>query len=295
MKSKYSRRSAMKKLAGSAAILSATSLLGTRLEASDKALGSELKGRIKHSVCKWCYEKIPIEEFCIAAKKIGIQSVEYVGPEVWPILEKHGLTSAMPTGAGLGIVKGFCDPQYHPELIKSFKEVIPMAAKAGYDQIICFSGNRNGMDLETGLANCVKGIQPLLKVAEDHKVTISMELLNSKINHKDYMCDNTPWGIELVDRVGSERFKLLYDIYHMQIMEGDVIRTIRNYHPYFSHYHTGGVPGRNEIDETQELYYPAVMRALVETGYTGFVGQEFIPKRPDAIASLKQGVEICDV
>ncbi len=275
--------------------MSFASLLGTRLEASEKALGSELKGRIKHSVCKWCYDKIPIEEFCVAVKQIGIQSIEYVGPEVWPILKKHGLTSAMPTGAGLGIEKGFCDTQYHADLIKSFREVIPLAAKAGYNQIICFSGNRNGIDEETGLENCVKGLQPLLKVAEEHKVTISMELLNSKINHKDYMCDSTAWGVELCDRVGSDRFKLLYDIYHMQIMEGDVIRTIRKYHPYFSHYHTGGVPGRNEIDESQELFYPAVMRAIIETGYTGFVGQEFMPKRLEPLASLRQGVEICDV
>lgn len=295
MESTYSRRLAIKKLAGSAAVFSAASLLTTRLEAAENALGSELKGRIKHSVCKWCYEKIPIEEFCVAAKKIGIQSIEYVGPDVWPILKKHGLTCAMPNGAGLGITKGFGDAQYHDELVKSYLEVIPLAAKAGYNQIICFSGNRNGIDDETGLANCVNGIKRILKVAENHKVTVSMELLNSRINHKDYMCDRSAWGIELCKRVGSDQFKLLYDIYHMQIMEGDVIRTIRQNHTYFSHYHTGGVPGRNEIDETQEMYYPAVMKAIVATGYTGFVGQEFIPKRPDALASLKQGVEICDV
>ena len=295
MKSKYSRRSAINKMAGSAAFISASSFLATRLEASEKLLGTGLKGRIKHSVCKWCYESIPIEEFCVAAKEIGIQSIEYVGPEVWPILKKHGLTCVMPKGAGLGITEGFCDPQYHEALIKSYKEVIPLVAKAGYDKIICFSGNRRGIDDETGLENCVKSLQRLLKVAEDNKVTIAMELLNSKINHKDYMCDSSAWGIELCDRVGSERFKLLYDIYHMQIMEGDIIRTIREYHPYFCHYHTGGIPGRNEIDETQELYYPAVIKAIIDTGYTGFVGQEFIPKRSDALASLKQGVEICDI
>lgn len=295
MKLSNSRRSAIKKLAGSAAILSASSFLANGLEASEKTLGNELKGRIKHSVCKWCYEKIPLEEFCLAAKAIGIQSIEYVGPDVWPVLKKHGLTCAMPNGAGLGIERGFGDAQYHADLIKSYKEVIPMVAKAGYDQIICFSGNRNGIDDETGLSNCEKSIKKLLKVAEDHNVIISMELLNSKINHKDYLCDRTAWGIELCRRVDSDKFKLLYDIYHMQIMEGDVIRTIREFHPYFSHYHTAGVPGRNEIDETQELYYPAVMKAIFDTGYKGFIGQEFIPKRPDPIASLKQGMEICDV
>lgn len=295
MKPKFTRRSAIKKIAGSAAVLSATSLLGSHIKAAEKALAPELKGRIKHSVVRWPYEKIPIEEFVVSAKNIGIQSVEYVGPEIWPILQKHGLTNALPSGAGLGLEKGFCDPQYHPELIKSYTEVIPLAAKAGYDKIICFSGNGNGIDPETGLENCVKGLQPLLKVAEDHKVTIAMELLNSKINHKGYMGDNTPWGIALVDKIGSERFKLVYDIYHMQIMEGDVIRTIKKYHPYFCHYHTGGVPGRREIDETQELYYPAIMKALVDTGYTGYVGQEYMPTWPDAIASLKEGVQICDV
>jgi hydroxypyruvate isomerase len=148
---------------------------------------------------------------------------------------------------------------------------------------------------EEGLENCAKGLKRLMATAEKHKITLVMELLNSKVNHADYMCDHTVWGVELCKKVGSERIKLLYDIYHMQIMEGDVIATIKKYHPYFAHYHTGGVPGRNEIDESQELFYPAIMKAIVETGYKGHVGQEFIPKRPDAIGSLKQGVKICDV
>lgn len=195
----------------------------------------------------------------------------------------------------MGIEKGFNDPQYHDELVKSYSEIFPKVAQAGYDKIICFSGNRNGMTDEQGLENCVTGLKKLMKAAEDNKVTMVMELLNSKVNHKDYMCDRTAWGVELCKRVGSERTKLLYDIYHMQIMEGDVIRTIKDNHTYIAHYHTGCVPGRNEIDETQELFYPAIMRAIVETGYTGFVGQEFIPSRKDPIASLKQGVEICDI
>jgi hydroxypyruvate isomerase len=201
----------------------------------------------------------------------------------------------MPWGAGKGIVDGFNEPQLHDELVKSYEEVIPLAAAAGLTQIICFSGNRKGLDDEQGIKNCAVGLKRIMAVAEKYKVTLSMELLNSKVNHPDYQCDHTAWGVALCEAVGSDRFKLLYDIYHMQIMEGDVIATIRKYHPYISHYHTGGVPGRNEIDETQELNYPAIMKAIVETGFKGYVAQEFIPKREDKIASLKQGVEICDV
>jgi hydroxypyruvate isomerase len=211
------------------------------------------------------------------------------------VLKKYGLTSAMPMGAGKGITEGFNDPKYHDELVASYESVIPKAANAGLKQIICFSGNRNGLDDEKGIENCAIALKRLLPVAEKYKVTIAMELLNSKVNHPDYQCDKTPWGVALVDKVGSEYFKLLYDIYHMQIMEGDVIATIRKYHTYICHYHTGGVPGRNEIDETQELNYPAIMKAILDTGFKGYVAQEFIPKREDKIASLKQGVQICDV
>jgi hydroxypyruvate isomerase len=165
----------------------------------------------------------------------------------------------------------------------------------GAKQVICFSGNRDGMSDAQGLENCAIGLKRLMSLAEKLGVTLVMELLNSKLNHKDYMCDHTAWGVELCKKIGSENFKLLYDIYHMQIMEGDVIATIKSSNKFISHYHTGGVPGRNEIDDTQELYYPAIMRAIADTGYTGFVGQEFIPKRPDKLASLKQGVEICSV
>ncbi|MDQ3393299.1 MAG: TIM barrel protein [Bacteroidota bacterium] len=291
----FKRRTALKKIVGSAAMISVSSLLATRIEAADKALGTELKGKINHSVCKWCYADIPLDVLCKEAKKMGISSIELQGPEEWPIIKKHGLTCALPWGAGLGIEKGFNDPQYHDELVKSYVDIIPKIAKAGYDKVICFSGNRNGLDDEKGLENCTVGMKRIMKVAEDNKVTMVMELLNSKVNHKDYHCDKTAWGVDLCNRVGSERFKLLYDIYHMQIMEGDVIRTIQEFHPYFAHYHTGGVPGRNEIDETQELFYPAIMKAIVETGYKGFVGQEFIPSRKDPLASLKQGVDICDV
>lgn len=266
-----------------------------RIEKAEYYLGKQLKGRVKHSVCKWCYSDIPLDEFCMAVRDLGMHSVELVGPDEWPTLKKYGLTCAMPWGAGKGIVEGFNNPDLHDELLASYEEVIPQAADAGLDKIICFSGNRNGMDDETGLENCAVGLKRLMSTAEKHNVTVCMELLNSKVDHPDYMCDRTPWGVELVDRVGSENFKLLYDIYHMQIMEGDVIRTIRDHHQYIAHYHTGGVPGRNEIDDTQELYYPAIVEAIVETGYGGFIGQEFIPTWPDKLEALRSGVEICDV
>jgi hydroxypyruvate isomerase len=295
MKSPHSRRKALYKIAGSVALTGAGLSLANRLEAAEAALEPALKGKINHSVCRWCYDKISLDDLCKAAKAMGIKSIELVGPDEWPTLKKYGLTCALPWGAGKGIEKGFNDPQYHDELVKSYEEVIPKVAAAGYNQIICFSGNRNGMSDEQGLQNCAKGLKRLMPTAEKYKVTMVMELLNSKVNHKDYMCDHTAWGVDLCKAVGSDRFKLLYDIYHMQIMEGDVIATIRQYKDYISHYHTGGVPGRNEIDDTQELNYPTIMKAIVETGYKGFVAQEFIPKRDDKLASLKQGVQICDV
>jgi hydroxypyruvate isomerase len=226
---------------------------------------------------------------------MGMASIELLGPEEWPTLKKYGLTCAMPWGAGKGIVDGWNNPALHDELLASFEDVIPKAANAGLEKIITFSGNRKGLSDEEGLKNCAAGLKRLMKTAEKHKVTVTMELLNSKVNHKDYQCDHTQWGVELAKMIGSERFKLLYDIYHMQIMEGDVIATIKQYHPYINHYHTGGVPGRAEIDETQELNYPAIVQAILATGYKGFVGQEFVPKRPDVLASLKQGIQICDV
>lgn len=269
--------------------------LFNRISAAEAVLESHLKGKVNHSVCRWCYDSIPLEDLCKAAKNIGLSSIELVGPDEWPMLKKYGLTSALPWGAGKGITQGFNDLKYHDELVKSYEDIIPKAAAAGYNQIICFSGNRNGLDDGQGIKNSAIGLKRLINVAEKHKVTLVMELLNSKVNHPDYQCDHTKWGVALCDEVGSDRFKLLYDIYHMQIMEGDVIATIKKYSKYISHYHTGGVPGRNEIDHTQELNYPAIMKAIVETGFKGYVAQEFIPKRPDKLASLKQGVQICDV
>ncbi|GAA4444397.1 TIM barrel protein [Pontibacter saemangeumensis] len=294
MKNQFSRRTALKNMAGGAAVLASGMLLPERLQAAE-LLEVRLKGRIKHSVCKWCYKDIPLEELAKAAKGMGLSSIELLGPDDWPTLKKHGLTCAMAWGAEKSLTEGFNDPKYHDELVASYEAMIPKVANAGLNNLICFSGNRNGMSDEEGMKNCAVGLKRLMKTAEKHKVTLSMELLNSKVNHKDYMCDHTAWGVELAKMIDSDQFKLLYDIYHMQIMEGDVIRTIKDNHTYISHYHTGGVPGRNEIDETQELFYPAIMRAIVDTGYKGFVGQEFIPASKDPLASLKQSVVICDV
>lgn len=289
---KSNRRDMVKKMAGLAVGLPVADSLGERLGAADKVVG--LSGNVNHSVCRWCYSKIEFEDLCKAAKKIGLTSIELTGPDEWPILKKYDLTSAMPSGAGKGIVNGFNDLKLHDELVESFEAIFPKLVNAGLDKVICFSGNRHGMSDEQGLENCAIGLKRLMKSAEKHKVTMSMELLNSKVNHPDYMCDHTNWGVELCKRVGSDNFKLLYDIYHMQIMEGDVIRTIQDNHQYINHYHTGGVPGRNEIDESQELYYPAIMKAILATGFKGYVAQEFIPKR-DPLTSLREGVVICDV
>ena len=289
------RRNAIKKMAGSAAVVAAGMSLSHRLSAAEAVLDEKLKGKVNHSVCRWCYQEIPFEDLCKAANQIGITSIELIGPDEWPIAKKYGLTCAMPNGAGKGLEYGFNDLALHDELIKSYTDIIPNVAAAGLKQIICFSGNRRGLADEKGIENCAIGIKKLIPIAEKHKVILSMELLNSRVDHPDYQCDHSAWGIELCDRVGSDYFKLLYDIYHMQIMEGDIIATIKKYHTYFSHYHTGGVPGRHEIDETQEINYPAIIRAIVETGYTGFVAQEFFPKPADKLAALKQGVLICDV
>jgi len=254
-----------------------------------------LKGKINHSVARWCFSDFDIETLCVEAKKIGITGIDLVGPKDWPILKKHNLVSTMCNGAELNLVDGFNDQKFHEQLIKNYTEMIPLVAKAGYKNLICFSGNKRGKTDEEGWNNCVIGLQKLIPLAEKHQVTLVMELLNSKIDHKDYQCDKTSWGVELAKRINSENFKLLYDIYHMQIDEGDVIRTIRENHKYIAHYHTGGVPGRNEIDETQELNYSTIMKAIAETGFTGFVGQEFIPKQKDKIASLKKAIEICNI
>lgn len=254
-----------------------------------------LKGNINHSVARWCFNDLDIETLCIEAKKIGITGIDLVGPKDWPILQKHGLVSTMCNGAEINLVDGFNDLQFHDVLLKNYTEMIPLVAKSGYKNLICFSGSRRGKTDEEGWNNCIIGLQKLVPLAEKYNVTLVMELLNSKIDHKDYQCDRTSWGVTLAKRLNSEHFKLLFDIYHMQIDEGDIIRNIRESHAYITHFHTAGVPGRNEIDATQELYYPAIMKAIAATGFTGFVGQEFIAKNPNKLASLQQAITICDI
>jgi len=293
-----SRRSAIKKIVAGAAIVgvggTATSVLLSH-QKPHKMNKLQLKGNINHSVCRWCYGDIKLDDLCEAVKQIGFSAIDLCGPSEWDTLKKHGIHSSMCNGAEISLTEGWNHTEYHPKLIDNYTKYLDLMTAAGYKDVICFSGNRAGMDDETGLKNCVTGLKQILGIAEKKGITVYMELLNSKINHKDQMCDNSKWGVELCKRLGTENFKLLYDIYHMQIDEGDVIRTIQDNHQYFGHYHTGGVPGRHEIDETQELYYPAIMRAILATGYKGYVAQEFIPAKDDKLESLAQGVKICDI
>jgi hydroxypyruvate isomerase len=250
-------------------------------------------GRIRHSVCRWCYSKIPLPALAAAAREIGLESIDLLDPVDWPVVRQAGLTCAMANGTTT-IRDGFNRIENHPRYVPSMIERIKACADAGLPNVICFSGNRAGLSDEQGLENCVIGLKQIIGAAEKARVTVCLELLNSKVDHLDYQCDHTAWGVDLVKRVGSERFKLLYDIYHMQIMEGDVIRTIQDNHASFGHFHTGGVPGRHEIDDTQELNYPAIMRAIKASGFAGFVAQEFIPTR-DPLTSLREGVRLCSV
>jgi hydroxypyruvate isomerase len=278
---KINRRTVIKGIVAGGAVIgasSAFSALAMNIETDSKT--SSLKGNINHSVCRWCFGDLDLDTLCIEAKKLGLTGIDLVGPKDWPVLKKHGLTSSMCNGAEINLVDGFNDPKFHDKLIENYSKLIPQVEAAGYKNLICFSGNRRGIDDETGWKNCVSGLKKLLPLAVKHNV---------------YQCDNSAWGVELCKRVGSENFKLLYDIYHMQVDEGNVISTIKKNHQYFAHYHTAGVPGRNEIDESQELYYPAIMKAIVATGFKGFVAQEFIPKNVDKLASLKKAISICDV
>jgi len=253
-----------------------------------------LKGNIHHSVSQWCYNDIPLEDFAKACKEMGIESIELLGEKDWTTVKKAGLKCAVGYATDLGIPIGFNRIANHEKLISDFETMIPKAAEAGIPNLICFSGNREGQNDNEGMINCATGLRKIMPSAEKYGVTIIMELLNS-YGHKDYQCDKTTWGAALCEMVGSERFKLLYDIYHMQIMEGNIIETITKYHQYIGHIHTGGVPGRHELDETQELYYPAIMSAVVKTGYKGFVGQEFVPAQKNKLESLLKCIRICDV
>jgi hydroxypyruvate isomerase len=253
------------------------------------------KGNLKQSICRWCYPLTKLEKLAEEAKKLGYQSIELLKPEEVKVIKPLGMTCAVLRCAN-GIADGLNRKENHDKIEKQLRDDIDFAVAEGLPNVLTMSGNRKGMADDEGLANCAEGLKRVLKFAEEKKITILMEGLNSKVDHKDYMYDHTQWGIDLCKKVGSERFKLLYDIYHMQIMEGDVIRTIQKNKEYIGHYHTGGNPGRHEIDETQELNYTAIAKAIVATGFSGSLAQEFLPKRPsEAFASLAQAFKICDV
>ncbi len=252
-----------------------------------------LKGRLKQSVARWCYSKIGLEDLARAAAGMGLKGIDLINSEEWPVVRKYGLVPAMTPGGGT-IADGLNRKENPAKIERELRENIAKAAAAAVPNVITFSGNRRGLDDQTGLENCVIGLNRVKKMAEDNGVTICLELLNSKVDHKDYQCDHTAWGAEVIKRVDSPRVKLLYDIYHMQIMEGDVIRTIRENLQYIGHYHTGGVPGRHELDNTQELLYRPIAQAIVDAGYTGYFAHEFIPTG-DPLASLAAAARLCDV
>ncbi|HEY4302761.1 MAG TPA: TIM barrel protein [Candidatus Didemnitutus sp.] len=248
---------------------------------------------IRHSVSQWCFPDLPLPELARAGRAMGLASIELLEPADWPVVRAHGLVCALGRGPDT-IADSFNRRENHARLVPAFRERLREAAAAGVPNLVCFSGNRRGQGDEEGLETCAGGFRQITSIAEETSVTLCLELLNSKIDHPDYQADRTAWGVELVRRVASPRFKLLYDIYHMAVMGEDVIRVIAEHHACFAHYHTAGVPGRHEIDDTQTLDYPAIMRAIAATGYTGFVGQEFLPRR-DPLTSLREAIALCSV
>jgi hydroxypyruvate isomerase len=289
----FTRRDALR-----AAITGSVGLaLGTTspIAASATPPAAQLKGNLKHSVARWTFPQLSVAQLCQTVKSIGFSAIDLVGPSDWPTLKSHGVHSSMCNGAELGLTKGFAGREFHDELVDRYTRHIDLVADAGYRNLICFSGNRNGMDPQVGLANAEAGIKRILAHAEKRNVMLVMELLNSKVDHPDYLCDHSAWGVELCQRIGSENFGLLYDIYHVQIMEGDIIATIGKHHAFFKHYHTAGVPGRHEIGDDQELHYPAICRAIRDTGFDGYLAQEFMPAAPDPVGSLREAIRLCDV
>jgi hydroxypyruvate isomerase len=250
-------------------------------------------GRLKQSACRWCYSKVPMEDFCRQAAEMGLSGIDLVEPEDWPTIRKYGLVPTVTQGKS-SIPDGWNRKESHDRLEEEIRARIKRAAEGKVPNVITFSGNRRGMSDEEGKANTIAGLRRVAKYAEDSGVTIVLELLNSKVNHKDYMCDHTAWGVDVVKAVDSPRVKLLYDIYHMQIMEGDVIRTIRDNFQYLGHFHTGGVPGRHELDDTQELQWRTIAKAIADLKFDGFFAHEFVPVR-DPMTSLKEAVQLCTV
>ncbi|PYT85059.1 MAG: hydroxypyruvate isomerase [Acidobacteria bacterium] len=252
------------------------------------------KGRIRQSVARWCYKDIPLDKLCAYGAEIGLKAVDLLNPDEYEVPARYGLVCSMGYASGGDIANALNRVENHAKIEEGFRKYIPLAAKAGVPNVITFSGNRNGMSDEEGAKNTILGLNRVKKIGEDHGVTICLELLNSKVNHKDYMCDRTAWGAEVVQAVNSPRVKLLYDIYHMQIMEGDLISTIQKNIEWIAHFHTGGVPGRHELDGTQEVEWDGVMRGIAATNFRGYVAHEFVPSR-DPLSSLRQAVDLCDV
>lgn len=293
-KTTLSRRTAFKHLGAGALALGA---LGVASRAKAGDVYKPKNGRIRQSVCWWCYKPMTVDQLADYAVQMGLESVELLQPEQYPAIQKKGLRCAMTSSHGF--TKGFAHKEEHDECIDIIKDRIDKAAAAGFDNVITFSGYRRGLSTEEGMTNMVEGLKKVIGYAEKKKVYLTIEMLNSRVNinmkgHPDYFCDNMDMTADIVKQVGSERMKILFDIYHVQIMHGDIITRIKQYHPLISHYHTGGNPGRNEIDDSQEINYPGVMKAIAETGYKGFVGQEFIPEH-DKFTSLNAAVKLCDV
>jgi hydroxypyruvate isomerase len=258
----------------------------------DKVEAVATKGRINQSVSQWCFGKWSLDELCQVSKKLGLKAIDLLGPKDFATVKKYGLVVSMVNSHSL--TDGLAEKKFHDACLAKLRETIDATAEAGFPNVISFPGNRRGIPDDVGIENSVEALKKIAGYAEQKKVTICLEYLNSKVNHKDYMFDKTAWGVEVCKRVGSDRVKILYDIYHAQIMEGDIIRTIRDYGQYIGHYHTGGNPGRNEIDDTQELYYPAILKAIADSGFNGYVAHEFLPKR-DPLESLTYAARICDV
>ena len=286
---KLSRRSLLK---SSVAGIAASKLLPLTALATPPAVS---KGRIHQSVSQWCYEKVPLPQLAEYAAKIGLKGIDLLKPEEWEVPRRYGLICTMGYAGGGEIKSALNRTENHASIEEAFRTNIPRAAKSGVPNVITFSGNREGMSDDEGARNTIAGLNRVKKIAENNGVTICLELLNSKRDHHDYMCDHTSWGVRVVSEVNSPNVKLLYDIYHMQIMEGDLIETIRQNIQWLGHFHTGGVPGRHELDETQEVQWDGVMRAIAGTGFKGYVAHEFVPAAPNPLDSLKKAVELCDV
>lgn len=252
------------------------------------------RGRIQQSVCRWCYSKISVDDLSAYSAHIGLKGVDLLKPDEYEIPRRYGLICTMGYAGAGEIANGLNRVENHAAIESAFRQNIPLAAKAGVPNVITFSGNRAGLSDAEGAKNTVLGLNRVKKIAEDHGVTICMELLNSKVNHKDYMCDHTAWGVGVMQEVNSPHVKLLYDIYHMQIMEGDLIQTIQQNIQWLGHFHTGGVPGRHELDDRQEVQWDGVMRGILAANFHGYVAHEFLPSG-DPYAGLLQAANLCDV